>query len=109
MLLTLAGCKICPYNILGKICHHRAPNCAIELFSHKVGSMMNLNIQNCHGSYPLHDAAITLSSSLVKELLERGATPETRAWDPVPSRKISSLDYALEILRYVHDLWFYAR
>ncbi|XP_074324136.1 uncharacterized protein LOC141661050 isoform X2 [Apium graveolens] len=27
-----------------------------------------------------------------------GATPETRAWDPVPSRKISSLDYALEIL-----------
>ncbi|XP_074324110.1 uncharacterized protein LOC141661028 [Apium graveolens] len=98
VFLILAGCKVCPYNIFGKICHYCAYNCAIELFSHKVGSMMNLNIKNCHGSYPLHDAAITLSSSLVKESLEHGATPETRAWDPVPSRKISSLDYALEIL-----------
>lgn len=98
VLFTLAGCEVCPYDILGKICHHGASNCANELFSHQVGSMMNLNIQNCHGSYPLHDAAITLSSSLVKLLLERGATPETQTRDPVSSQNISSLDYALERL-----------
>lgn len=109
MLLAIAGCELCPYDILGKICHHRASNCAEVLLSHEVGSMMNLNIQNCYGSYPLHDAAITLSSSLVKLLLHHGASLETGTWDPVPSQIISSLDYAVERLRYVHDLTLYAR
>ncbi|KAK1366990.1 hypothetical protein POM88_042551 [Heracleum sosnowskyi] len=52
-MLKYADFEMCPYGILGKICHHRAYKCATLLLSRrrKVGSGMKLNIVNCYGSY----------------------------------------------------------
>ncbi|KAL6576629.1 hypothetical protein OROMI_010905 [Orobanche minor] len=90
--------EICPFAILGKICHHRAYNCATLLLDHEVGSMMDLNLLNCCGSFPIHDAAISLSASMVKLLLDHGARRETLYSDPVTGQDITPLDCAVERL-----------
>lgn len=95
VLLKFAGHELCPYGILGKICNHRASKCAKVLLSHKVGSLMNLNIQNCYGSYPMQDAAISLSACLVKLLLDHGARHDLGSLIQV---RITPLEYALESL-----------
>lgn len=107
-MLKYAGFEMCPYGILGKICHHRAYKCATLLLSRrrKVGSLMKLNIINCYGSYPIHDAAISLSASLVKLFLDRGASLD--AWS-LGAVGITPLEYAVERLRYVCNLLFYVR
>lgn len=96
-MLKYGSFEMCPYGILGKICHHRASKCATLLLSRrrKVGSLMKLNIVNCYGSYPLHDAAISLSASLVKLFLDRGASLDARSLD---AARISPLEYAVERL-----------
>ncbi|KAL1801948.1 hypothetical protein ACET3Z_030595 [Daucus carota] len=96
-MLKYAGFEMCPHGILGKICHHRAYKCATLLLSRrrKVGSLMKLNLINCYGSYPIHDAAISLSASLVKLFLDHGASLD--AWS-LDQASISPLEYAVESL-----------
>ena len=104
-MLKYAGFEMCPHGILGKICHHRAYKCATLLLSRrrKVGSLMKLNLINCYGSYPIHDAAISLSASLVKLFLDHGASLD--AWS-LDQASISPLEYAVESLRHVHNFLF---
>lgn len=97
VLLNFSGSDISAYSILGKICHCRATKCAVEFLSH-VALELDLNIPNCYGSFPLHDAAITLSCDLVKLLVDHGAIRESLFWDPVTRQDISPLDYAVERL-----------
>ncbi|KAK1400135.1 hypothetical protein POM88_009998 [Heracleum sosnowskyi] len=104
VLLNYQGHDLCPHAILGKLCLHGASKCASVMFSHKIGSLMNLNIKNCYGSHPLNDAAINLSSSLVKTLLDHGANCELLSLIPVTGQRISSLDFALESLSFDRNL-----
>lgn len=99
-MLKYSSFEMCPYGILGKMCHHRAVKCATKLLSprRKLGSLMKLNIVNCYGSYPLHDASLSLSPSMIRLFLNRGADPNVRSVD---AARISPMEFAVESLRYV--------
>ena len=99
--LQFGESEFCPFELLHWICYHRAARCGALLLERNDGLVIDLNVAKRDGIFPLHEAACSLSSSLVKLFLRHGAEANRRlhAIDS-DKRELLPVQIALETLRY---------
>ncbi|XP_027126122.1 uncharacterized protein [Coffea arabica] len=97
--LQFGESEFCPFELLHWICYHRAARCGALLLERNDGLVIDLNVAKRDGIFPLHEAACSLSSSLVKLFLRHGAEANRRlhAIDS-DKRELLPVQIALETL-----------
>lgn len=100
--LKFAGEELFCDEVLRGICFHRAINCGKVMMEGKDGVVLvDLNVPNADGVFPLHEAACSLSPSLIELFIQNGAKADS-ILNGVDDEKRGLLPFqiALQMLRY---------